>query len=234
MRLHPTPLRNLHEPVGVGTVPGPHDENQVNPRRNRLDRCLPILGCVADVLALWGNDGRIALFEAGNYPLRIVDAQGRLGEVYHALGILYFQCFHIFDGRNQANGSGGLSQCADDFVMLAVANQHDGKTFAGVTDDLQMNLRNQGTSRINNAQSAMPRLLTNLRRYAVGTEDHHTLRGDIGQAIDENRPLSGEPVNNLTVVNDLLADKDRRPQFLQGQSYNVDGAHNSRTKTSRT
>ncbi len=55
----------------------------------------------------------------------------------------------------------------------------------------------------------------------------------LGQFLDENRAKRLKPFDDVAVVDDLVADIDRRAIFLERQDNDLDGAIDAGTETSR-
>ena len=56
------------------------------------------------------------------------------------------------------------------------------------------------------------------------TGDFAMLRRDLGEFLDEHRAQALQPLDDVAVVHDLVADIDRRAIFLQRQHDDLDGA----------
>src|SRR5689334_14672550 len=71
--------------------------------------------------------------------------------------------------------------------------------------DLAVNLRHQRTDRVIGDVAAAPGVGDDLRRYAVGGEDHDRPGGHLVEFLDEDRPFRFEGADNVEIVNDRAA-----------------------------
>ena len=84
------------------------------------------------------------------------------------------------------------------------------------------------------AMMCWPRLLLHGARHAVGGEHHRRVAvGDFAQLLDEDRALGLEALDHVAVVDDLVADVDRRPVKRERPLDGVDGAHDAGAEAAR-
>jgi hypothetical protein len=67
----------------------------------------------------------------------------------------------------------------------------------------------------------------------MGAEDGDRVRGNLGQILDEMRPLGLQTLHHVFVVDDLMTHVDRRAVFLQSALDDLDGTHDTGAKTAR-
>src|SRR5205823_11429464 len=114
-----------------------------------------------------------------------------------------------------------LAQRADDFIVIAMADENDGIGLAGVLDRFNVDFSNQRAGGINHAKIAFLAGLANLWRNAVGAVDDALTWGDLFHAIYEHRSFGGKFIYHVAVVNNLLAHVDRRAKGIERDFYDV-------------
>ena len=67
----------------------------------------------------------------------------------------------------------------------------------------------------------------------MGAEDGDAAGRDLGQIVDETRALGAQPLDHVAVVDDLVADIDRRSVFLDRALDDLDRALDSGAKSPR-
>ena len=68
----------------------------------------------------------------------------------------------------------------------------------------------------------------------MGGEDHRLLGvRDLVELLDEDRALRLEVLDDVAVVDDLVADIDRRPEPLERQLHDLDGAIDAGAEAAR-
>ena len=115
--------------------------------------------------------------------------------------------------------------------MAGVADQNQSAPLLDIALALQMNLGDERTGRIEHRQTALGGILFDRARNAMGTENGHGTGRHLGQILDETRPLGLQRLDDAAVVNDLMADIDRRAIFGQGPLDDFDGPHHAGAKT---
>jgi hypothetical protein len=66
----------------------------------------------------------------------------------------------------------------------------------------------------------------------MGAEDDACAFGDLVQFVHEDRPEGPQFRYDVEVVNDLFANVDRRPEKIQCDLHNVNGAYHAGAETS--
>ena len=87
-------------------------------------------------------------------------------------------------------------------------DQQNVVVLSGEPTRLMVHLGHQRAGRVDRPQRPGVRLLVDLRRDAVGREDHDSPLRDLVVLLDEDRAGSPEHVDDVPIVHDLLADVD--------------------------
>src|SRR5438094_4162538 len=188
-------------------------QDQVRLLGQYLDCSLAVLCGVADVGAGWRNNLWKSLFQPIDDGLRVIQAQGRLSCVDHAIRLNAFEYIHVDDARNQMNRMRSFSECSDDFVVVAMPDQDDRIVLPRIPDDLNVNLRDEGTSGVDHAQLPQLRFLPNLRHYSMGAENRDCAIGNLFQIFYEHRSMSRPFTRPRSFMTDLVPHTDRRRKF---------------------
>ena len=117
--------------------------------------------------------------------------------------------------------------------LVAMSNQHQRIALLGEFDRLDMDLRHQRTGGVNNLQPALLGPVTDRRRNPMRGINNPGAFRDLIQLIDEDRALLRQISHNIAVMNDFLADVDRRAKGIQRNLDDVDGTHNTCAKAAR-
>jgi hypothetical protein len=70
-------------------------------------------------------------------------------------------------------------------------------------------------------------------RHPMRAEDRNATFRNLVYFVDEMGAFGAQPIDNVAIVHDLMADIDRWPIFLQRPLDNLDRALDPGTKTSR-
>ena len=105
---------------------------------------------------------------------------------------------------------GRLAHRALDLLVALVADHDDRVALRGELACLDVDLGHERTGRVDRAQVAGLGVLVDRRGDAVGGEDDHLALGHLGLLLDEDRSALRELLDDVLVVDDLLADVDRR------------------------
>src|SRR5687767_446949 len=105
--------------------------------------------------------------------------------------------------------------------MVAMADQNDAVTLAGVPDDFQMHFRHERTGRIDNSEITPARLIPDVGCDAMGAEDGDGTIWNFVEILDENSALRRKFIHNESIVDDFLADIDRPPELGESNSHDV-------------
>jgi hypothetical protein len=109
--------------------------------------------------------------------------------------------------------------------VAVVADEHDRVAVGGELLGLDMDLRHERTGGVDRRQPALSRLHVDGRRHAVGGEDRRRTRRDAPvDLVDEDRAAIAQLLDDVLVVDDLLAHVDRRAVQLERALDGLDRA----------
>ncbi len=112
-----------------------------------------------------------------------------------------------------------------------MADQQDAAPAPEMNFRLAMDLGDQWAGRVNGQKIALGGGGGHGFGYAMRGKDHRRAGvGNLLQLLDENRALGLKRLDDITVVDDLMADIDGRPELGEGALHGVDGAHDARAK----
>ena len=134
----------------------------------------------------------------------VVDAERRLRQVGHLGGIRDLQPVDVLDRLDQRHLVGRFAQRADDFVVVAMPDQHDRVAFAGETDRFQVHLANQRTGGVDHVQVAAVGFVLHVGRNAVGAVHQMAAGRHFVQPVDEHDSLPAKAVDHVPVVDDFV------------------------------
>jgi len=112
-----------------------------------------------------------------------------------------------------------------------MADQDERITLFGELHSLDVNLGDQGTSGIDDAQPAPRTVLADFGRNSMGAIDNALAVGNFIFAVDKNRALAAQLLDDKAVVDDFFADIDGRTESLQRDADHVDCPHHARAET---
>src|SRR5919198_232655 len=116
----------------------------------------------------------------------------------------------------------GFAARPDDLFVPLVADQQDVVVVLGEAAHLVVHLRHERARGVDGLQVARRRLLVDFGGDAVRGEDHDRALGHLVVLLDEYRAALLERLDDVQVVDDLLADVHRRAVVLQRV---LDGLH---------
>ena len=102
-----------------------------------------------------------------------------------------------------------------DLGMARMAYQNQRPAALHVSLALEVDLRNQRARRIQHGKATRFRLVDDRLGDAMGAEDRHRAVGNLIELFDENGPHPLEPLDDVTIVHDLVADIDRSAEFFE-------------------
>ena len=120
-----------------------------------------------------------------------------------------------------------------DLGMAGVTDQHDIEAVRGVPVTLFVYLGDQRTRRVDHAQSALMRRQFHALRDAVRAEYGDCALRDLMDLVDEPGALALQRLDHVLVVDDLVADVDRRAEPLQRALDDLDRPLHARAETPR-
>ena len=223
VRGDPARVRSLDEPVRVRRVARADDEQQVDLREHLLHRPLPVGGRVTDVFLLRRVDRREAAAQRRDHLAGLVDRERRLRDVGEPVVGRVRKRLDVCDRLDEHDRAGRLAHRPDDLLVAGVADQDDGVAVGGVTARLDVHLRDERAGRVDRLQVALRRVREHGRSDPVRREDHGLALGNLVFVLDEHRAPLLELAHDVQVVDDLLADVDRRPVELECPLDRLDG-----------
>ena len=90
-----------------------------------------------------------------------------------------------------------------------------------------MDLGDERTRRIENAQAACPRILLHQPRDAMRAENGNRSGRDFRKVLDETRAFCTEALDDMTVVNDFVTDVHRRAKLRKRLLDDVDSPNDA-------
>ena len=114
-----------------------------------------------------------------------------------------------------------------------MADERDEVAGVRVAARLGVHLRDERTDRVDDPQPAALAVLAHRRRDAVCREDADLARRNLFLVVDEHRTHAFESPDDVVVVDDLMADVDRRPVLGQEPLDYFDRTVDARAKGPR-
>ena len=137
-------------------------------------------------------------------------------------------------GRSSASASadvlhedrrlGRLAHRPDDLLVALVADQDHRVPVVGVAARLHVHLRDERAGRVDHVVPQRGGVRVHGRGDAVRRVDDRRARRHLGLLVDEDRAARLEVADDVDVVDDLLADVDRRAVVLERLLDRLDGA----------
>ena len=114
-----------------------------------------------------------------------------------------------------------------------MADQHD--LVAGIEVALRFNvhLRDKRAGGVDEDHLARPRLRRHRFRHAMGGEDDRPIHRAVVQFFDEHSAQPLQPLNHVAVVDNLVADIDRRAPLPDRLLNDLDGPVDPRAEAAR-
>ena len=117
--------------------------------------------------------------------------------------------------------------------MARVADQDQNTPLRRVAFALAMDLGDERTGRIQNAQSIFLRFILDLPCDPVRTENGDRPGGHFRQVLDETRALRAQGLDDMAVVHDFMPDIDRRAKLCQRLLDDVNGPDDAGAEPAR-
>jgi hypothetical protein len=181
-------LRDLDEPVGVRTVPGPDDQQEVDAPEQALDRPLSVRRRVADVVLLGSLDSREAAAENADDLARVVDRERRLGDEREPLGLWRPDALCVGGRLHKHDRVRRLTHRPDDLLMAGVTDKEDGVAAPCKESRLRVHLGDEGAGGVDRVQAAGSGVRVDARGNSVRGEDEQRAFWHVFLVLDENRP----------------------------------------------
>jgi hypothetical protein len=168
-------------------------------------------------------DVREASSEHSDDVRGLVDGQRRLRDVGDPRSGRELERLGLGDVLDEHGRVGCLAHRADDLLVAGVADQDDRVARRRVPARLDVHLRHERAGGVDHVVREPRRVCVHGRRHPVrGVDDRRSLRR-LGLLVDEDGSAGLEVADDVDVVDDLLADVDRRPVVLQGELDGLDG-----------
>ena len=179
------------------------------------------------------HDRGKTIFQRPHDLARIIDRKRCLRRPGEHLGVGGRKPGNILDAFDELDrASRQLADGADHLGMTGVADQDDRAAALVMNESLAVDLGHERAGRINGEEIALAGHLGNRLRHAVGREDHRRRSGgNLIEVVDEYRALGAQGIDNVAVVDNLVAHIDRRSVNRQRAFHRVDGAHHAGTET---
>jgi hypothetical protein len=117
--------------------------------------------------------------------------------------------------------------------MARVTDQDHNASLRDITLALAMDLGDERTRRIENAQPTCLRILLHKPRDAVRAENRDRSAGHFRKVLDETRALCAQALDDMAVVNDFVPDVYGRAKLRERPLDNVDGPDHAGAETAR-
>src|SRR5437763_6921936 len=170
---------DLTQAVRVRAILPAHDKNHIGDLGQLAHGGLPVLGRVADVVDVRPDDVGEASLQRGDDRSGIVDAQRRLRYVRDGRVDGEIQCIDVALGLHQQYRSRYLAHRALDLRMARVADQDQNTPLRRVAFALAMDLGDERTGCIQNAQSIFLRFVLDLPCDPLRTENGDSPRAPL-------------------------------------------------------
>ena len=162
--------------------------------------------------------------QGGDHLGGLVDRERRLGDEGDLVGVGDLERLDFVGGFDQDDAVGRLAGRPFDLLVALVADHHDRVAVGGEAAGGDVDLGHQRAGGVDRAQAARGGVLVDGRGDAVGGEDDHLALGHLGLLLDEDRAALGELLDDVLVVDDLLAHVDRRAVELERALDRLHGA----------
>ena len=139
----------------------------------------------------------------------------------------------VVDVLDQVDAAFELAHRALDLGMALVADHDEVVAFLVQLGDLDVDLGDERTGRVEDAEAARRGLLAHRLRDAVRAEDQRGARRHVVEVLDEDRALGLQVVDDVGVVDDLVAHVDRRAELGQRALDDLDRAIHAGAKAAR-
>src|SRR6266516_724580 len=198
-----------------------------------LDRVLTVLRRVADVVGGGAAQRADVFLERVDDRSDVVERERRLGDDRDGLS-LRLEPARLLGRLDHHGRLGPLAPRPDHLDMVGVTDERDQMAAVGVTARLGVHLRDEWADRVDDLQAALGAPLPDRGRDPVRRE-HADLAGrNLVLGLDEDRAEALEPADDVLVVDDLMADVDRRPVLLEEALDDLDRSVDARAERARS
>jgi hypothetical protein len=126
-----------------------------------------------------------------------------------------------------------LTHGSFDLRMAGMPDQDHDATIVEISLAFVMHLGDERTDCIEDRQPAALGIDFDRSRHAMSAEDRHRAGGHLGQALDETRALRLEALDDMAVMDNLVANIDRCAISLERTLDDFDRTHHTRAKPTR-
>ena len=105
-----------------------------------------------------------------------------------------------------------------------MSDKHDFPALVGVAFHLHVDFGHQRAGRVEHRNVSRRGFVLHALWHTVSGKHHGRAIGNIIQLVHENRPGLAQPIDNIAIVYDLVADIDRCPEQVERAFDDVDGA----------
>ena len=167
---------------------------------------------------------------------RVVHRQGRLGDVGEPLGVSRREPLRVLRRLDQRRRSRRqLAQGADDLGVAGVADEDDLEAALMVGARLGMHLGDERTCGVEVEQPPRLGIGRNGARHAVCRKDHGSIRfRDLVELFHKNGAFVPKRVDDVAVVDDLVAHIDGRSELLERHLDDLDRPVDPGTEAARS
>src|SRR5205823_2296421 len=180
-----------------------------------LDRGLPVLRGIADVVARRVEEGREALAQRVDGFDRLVHRQRRLGQPDHPGRVPDLDLRRAVRAVDQADPGWGLAGRAHHFLVSLVADQQDVVVLGREAPRLVVHLGHQRAGRVDGVQPSTLRVAADLGGDAVRGEHHDRAGGHLVYLRHEDGTTPLKRADDMGVVYYLPAYIDRGAELVQ-------------------
>ena len=124
-----------------------------------------------------------------------------------------------------------MAKCADDFGMPFVAHKDDMTAGINLPFGLLVDFRNQRTCGVKIGKAALLCIGGYRFGYAMRRKYYMAAIGHFVEFFDKYRAFGFQAVDHIAVMDNFMADIDRRAMLFERKLDNLDGAVDARAKT---
>ena len=220
----PAQPRHLDQPLRVrARLRADHEHERGAAPHHLLDGVLAVLGRVADVVGGGPAQAAEAAGERVDGRGDVVERERRLGHDRDRLAARV-ERERVLGRLDHDRGVRALAARPDHLDVVGVADERDQVAAVRVAARLRVHLRDERADGVDDAQPALLAVLLHRRRDAVRREHADLARRDLVLALDEHGAEPLEPAHDVLVVDDVVADVDRRAVLLEQPLDDLDRA----------
>ena len=161
--------------------------------------------------------------QGGDHLRRLVDRERRLGDEGDLVRIGDLERLDLVGSFDQDDVVRCLAGRPFDLLVAVVADHHDRVALGGEAASGDVDLGHQRAGRVDRAQAARGGVLVDRWGDPVGGEDDHLPLRHFGLLLDEDRAALRQLLDDVLVVDDLLAHVDGRAVQVERAFDRLDG-----------